>query len=141
MNIGLKTAASAAATGGIGMIAVTPLCGLLFACGCSWPWSGFFFDCNYFHPNAEYRCPWYASPLAGGLSVGLSVVLGMIASGLSISTLTRRHRWEHLIRVGTGTVVFFCTAILSGWLAAHSQHYPLGPVAVLSCRLDVSLRH
>lgn len=120
--------AAVAATLTLSLIALTPLCGLFFACGCTWPWSGFFFGCNYFDPMAEHRCPWCASGLAGGLSVGLSVTLGVVICWGRFATPIHCHRWSVFTRIGTGMLVFLCTAILSGWLAAYSQHYPLGPM-------------
>ncbi|MEN8198090.1 MAG: hypothetical protein ABFS30_16530, partial [Pseudomonadota bacterium] len=36
------------ATGAIAAILVTPYCGLLFGCGCTWPWSGLVAQCSFF---------------------------------------------------------------------------------------------
>ncbi|WP_374087259.1 hypothetical protein [Methylomicrobium lacus] len=119
---------SAAAILTLALIAITPLCGLLFACGCAWPWSGFFFGCNYFDPTAEHHCPWCASTLAGWLSVGVSITLGTLASLAPFTAQARRSGSETLIRTGAGILAFLCTAVLSGWLAARSQHYPHGPI-------------
>ncbi|MEC4747493.1 hypothetical protein [Methylomicrobium sp. Wu6] len=121
--------ASAAITLIIALILTTPVCGLLFGCGCAWPWSGFFFGCDYFDPAAEHRCPWCASTFSGGLSVVLSAAFGMIAALAPFTAPTHRSASEYLLRIGAGMLIFLCTAILSGWLAAHSQHYPFAPRA------------
>lgn len=119
---------AASATLALSLIVLTQLCGLFFACGCTWLWAGFFFDCNYFDPVAGHRCPWCASRLAGVLSVGLSVTLGVVVSWERFATPIHCSPWKVFSRIGTGMLVFLCAAILSGWLAAHSQHYPLGPL-------------
>ncbi|MGJ0485167.1 MAG: hypothetical protein ACR65R_11655 [Methylomicrobium sp.] len=127
MKIVFRNTATAA-TLTLSLVALTPLCGLFFACGCTWPWSGFFFDCNYFDLMTEHRCPWCASRLAGGLSAGLSVIFGVVASLARFATPIHCNRGNVFTRIGTGMLAFLCAASLSGWLAAHSQHYPLGPM-------------
>ena len=39
------------------LIAITPLCGLMFDCGCDWPWSGPYHHCNFFDALAKLKCP------------------------------------------------------------------------------------
>jgi hypothetical protein len=116
-------AGPAAAVLAIGLIVLTPLCGLLFACGCAWPWSGFFFDCNYFDPGAKHRCPWCILPLAAGLPV----ILGMLAAWTGLGMPSFPKRPDYFARIGAGMLVYLCAALLLGWLAAQHRHYPLGP--------------
>lgn len=133
--------ASAVAILIIALILVTPFCGLLFACGCTWPWSGFFISCNYFDPAAEHRCPWCISALSGWMSVGLSIAFGMIGSLLAFTTPAHQNpnASEYFARIGAGTLAFLCAATLSGWLAAHHSHYPFGLTA--DERTDLIIRH
>ena len=44
----------------IALIFVTPLCGLIFQCGCDWPWSRLDARCNFYKPEADHQCPWCA---------------------------------------------------------------------------------
>ncbi|MGR9100857.1 MAG: hypothetical protein ACU826_09855, partial [Gammaproteobacteria bacterium] len=64
----------------IALAGITPLCGVLFDCGCTWPWMGLDQNCNINDPAARFECPWCASWAAGGLSVGLSTIAGYCAS-------------------------------------------------------------
>ncbi len=54
---------------------VTPYCGYLFECGCTWPWAGLDAHCNIYDAYAEHRCPWCTSLQAGGLS--MLAILGL----------------------------------------------------------------
>jgi hypothetical protein len=123
MRVVLK-GAPAGATLAISLIVLTPLCGWLFVCGCAWPWSGFFFGCNYFDPASTQRCPWCALPLAGVFPV----IFAVFVSWAGVSASSGPKRSDYLIRIGAGMWVFLCAALLSGWLAAHHRHYPFGPV-------------
>ncbi|MGR9107122.1 MAG: hypothetical protein ACU843_09360 [Gammaproteobacteria bacterium] len=38
-------------------ILITPLCGTLFACGCTWPFAGLAEHCNFFDPDEIHPCP------------------------------------------------------------------------------------
>ena len=119
------------------LILVTPLCGFLFDCGCTWPSSGLDSGCNFHQHNAVHKCPWCASLITGWLSVGVSFASGLFvaASPLPIPGVVTRN--EILIRILLGTMAFLCVAILAGWLAAELKNYPfgiLGTNGVLSIR-------
>ncbi len=60
----------------IAMLVVTPVCGWLFDCGCSWPWAGLDSGCNYHNEQAPEKCPWCESLFAGIASLGLSIAAG-----------------------------------------------------------------
>lgn len=105
---------------------ITPLCGLWFACGCTWPGLGLDSFCNINNPGSRHQCPWCASQWAGFLSVGLSASAGTIASGCSIWNYKDRKIFEVFVRIVFGTFLFFMTACLFGLLAAFLQNYPLG---------------
>jgi hypothetical protein len=51
------------------LIAITPLCGFMFDCGCDWPWNGLHHHCNVFDADAKLKCPWCDSKVAGSLSM------------------------------------------------------------------------
>jgi hypothetical protein len=60
------------------LIIVTPLCALLFQCGCDWPWSGLDAGCNFYKPGADHQCPWCASMVTGIFSTGLAIISGVL---------------------------------------------------------------
>ena len=108
----------------IGLINVTPLCGLLFQCHCDWPWLDFYFDCNYFDAEASHKCPWCVSDLAGFGSIGLAFILAMLAA---VFLKTRNFAAKAItVRLTFGLAIFILISVLSGALAAFSQHYPMG---------------
>lgn len=108
----------------IGAIFITPLCGLLFQCHCDWPWLRFYFDCNYFQPEVTHKCPWCTSDLAGLGSIGMALILAMLASLFSKpDTFATK---AIISRVMFGLTIFILIATISGALAAYSQDYPHG---------------
>ena len=108
------------------LIVVTPLCGALFDCGCTWPWSGLDSGCNFHQYNAVHKCPWCDSLITGWLSVGASFASGLFVAASPLPIMGDGARNESLIRILLGTITFLCVAIISGWLAAELQNYPLG---------------
>jgi len=50
------------------LVLVTPFFGLLFQCGCDWPWSGLDEKCNYYQENSMKKCPWCISIVLGVFS-------------------------------------------------------------------------
>ncbi len=121
---GLDARAFAGAlTSAAALMLVTPLCGALFDCGCTWPWAGLAEHCNIHELGAAHRCPWCASPIAGTLSVGLSIVAGYVTAA------TRRLPVRPpviliLLRIVAGLAAFLAIAVLSGWISATVQGYP-----------------
>jgi hypothetical protein len=75
---------AAGATVIIGLIVITPFCGLLFDCGCSWPWAGLESNCNFHKEGAAYHCPWCEYPVAGLESALLAVCSGVLAALLGL---------------------------------------------------------
>jgi len=67
-------------TGILVLILITPFCGFLFDCGCTWPWSGLDSKCNFYKQNTIHKCPWCASWITGWLSVGVSIASGMFVA-------------------------------------------------------------
>ncbi len=109
----------------IALIVVTPLCGFLFNCGCTWPWEGLADDCNYFDQDAEENCPWCASNWAGAMSVGASFVSGYLLSMSEwmSSALPGNKRAEIFIRTLFGVVLFIFIAAGMAWISAELQQY------------------
>lgn len=107
------------------LIIITPLCGFLFNCGCTWPWDGLADYCNYFDEHAQDRCPWCASKWAGGWSVGLSISTGYLGAmaGLKPSIFPNDKYGEILIRVLIGLCLFLIVAASAGWISATVQNY------------------
>jgi hypothetical protein len=108
------------------LVIVTPLCGLLFQCGCDWPWAGLDSLCNFYKLDAEHKCPWCASMITGLLSTGTAIVAGVWVSILSLSFLTRQNRVkEVLMRIVFGLMVFVGVEFLMAMFAAQWQGYPV----------------
>ncbi|MGH8552003.1 MAG: hypothetical protein ACRERS_01790 [Methylococcales bacterium] len=97
------------------LIAVTPLCGLLFRCGCDWPWFGLMAQCNFFEPRTIHRCPFcehlpWSIPLLSG-----SALVGMATTwlGLSRNILPKQ---SIVLDALTGVAVFVVlTGIARAW--------------------------
>jgi hypothetical protein len=62
--------------GGV-LLLITPVCGLLFACGCNWPGKGLADRCNYFDVAAIHRCPWCSDPALGAIAALLAIAVGL----------------------------------------------------------------
>jgi hypothetical protein len=115
------------------LIIVTPLCGLLFQCGCDWPWSGLDAGCNYYKPGADHQCPWCASKITGISSTGLAIIGGVLtAMAPSLPLAVVRPVNEVAARTLLGLAVFVLAAILSAGAAALWQSYPLGMLSFMS---------
>jgi len=118
------------------LVLITPLCGLLFDCGCTWPWAGLESHCNIHNPEAAHQCPWCVSTIAGVVSVGLAVLIGFLVSikpanlGYDIrdSALagiqTASTVADFSKRVVSGLLYFAVVAVATGWLSGYLQGYP-----------------
>jgi hypothetical protein len=117
---------AAVATLVIVAITITPFCGFLFGCGCTWPGLGLESFCNIHNPIIRHRCPWCVSPWAGILSVAFSACSGTTASVFAFRSNNKNRRIFNLIgRILLGTGVFLLTAFLFGLISASLQNYPL----------------
>jgi len=117
---------------------VTPYCGYLFECGCTWPWAGLDAHCNIHDAYAEHRCPWCASLPAGGLSMlailGLSYAaathpLGNWTGALEESSRSPRSFAVFASGFLNGIVAFLIAGFVTAWLAALWTGYPTFVVA------------
>jgi hypothetical protein len=115
----------AAAIGVIVAIAITPFCGFLFACGCTWPGLGLESFCNIYNPLSRHQCPWCASQWAGILSVSFSACAGVMASACTFWSYKGQKVFEVIGRILFGTGVFLVTALILGVVSASLQNYPL----------------
>ena len=83
-----------AVTGIVSAIAITPLCGVFFGCGCTWPVIGFTDHCNVYDQAATLVCPWCKDLILGTVITLLSITVGIIvASQRSVS-----NRLTHSVR-------------------------------------------
>ncbi len=108
----------------IAMFIITPLCGFIFDCGCTWPGFGLDSRCNYYVPNAIHRCPWCTSLIAGGISFLIALFVGMWgAIKLPVSRLQGiKGIFSPLLH---GVVFFIMVAVSAGVVSAWIQDYPL----------------
>jgi len=113
-------------TGILVLILVTPICGFLFDCGCTWPWSGLDSKCNFYKQNTIHKCPWCASWITGWLSVGVSIASGIFVAVSPLPIVGDGVRNERFIRILLGTITFLCVAIATSWLAVELQNDPFG---------------
>lgn len=120
-------------------IALTPMCGYLFSCGCTWPWAGLARDCNYFDPQSPLHCPWCDNKLLGlgsMLVTGFAAVAGSLAPELArgdfkLASLRMAARpmpmaWIaalSLLRLGLGIGFFLLAAVGFGWLTIALTGY------------------
>jgi hypothetical protein len=106
------------------LIAITPLCGLMFDCGCDWPWHGLHRHCNVFDAHTELKCPWCDSRVAGALSMfavfGASSFVAYRAAEVTASANAR-----FTIGVLAGALTFHLSSLATAMLAALATGYPL----------------
>jgi hypothetical protein len=108
-----------------GLIAITPLCGLIFDCGCDWPWNGLHHHCNVFDPDAKLKCPWCDSNVAGTLS--MIAVFGL--SGAAAWASPPRVRWRRRahVPVSPSACLPACSPFIScRWRRQPSPRSPRG---------------
>jgi len=95
MAVGTPAIAAVTAVVVFALIAVTPFCGLMFDCGCDWPWSGLYHHCNFFDALAKLKCPWCNNVAAGALSMlavfGASIFVAYRASSVGASNNAPLH--------------------------------------------------
>jgi hypothetical protein len=131
---------AALATLVLALTAITPVCGLLFDCGCTWPWAGLARGCNYFDPASPIHCPW-CDTLALGLAATILTSASGIAGSLLPELLTGRLNRQSLLeprrassmtarigettlRLAVGGVAFFLAALGAGWATIALTGYP-----------------
>lgn len=110
----------------VSLFVITPLCGYLFSCGCTWPGVGLDENCNYYDMAAKHQCPWCGSMIAGGLSVGLSIFAGYFISTKDwfLQQTDAPVFFQIMVRVSSGLGVFILVALITGLVSAKMQGYP-----------------
>lgn len=63
---------------------LTPVCGWLFGCGCTWPHEGLADHCNYFDAQNTESCPWCEHLFIGVFCSVVAVYLGVTISQFRI---------------------------------------------------------
>ncbi len=111
------------------LIILTPFCGFLFDCGCTWPWSGLESHCNIHDPLAEHQCPWCASLVAGVLSSAAAVLAALFATTTFVNSLNQKNHSilspRFLFALTIGLVAFLIVAAITGWASGAVQDYPV----------------
>lgn len=109
----------------ISIIVSTPLCGMLFKCGCDWPWYGLDKGCNIHKPAAIHQCPWCVSLSTGIFSIAIAIVGGILAA-IALPLFCTKHQTvkEIALRTLFGISIFLLLTILAAVLAALWQGYP-----------------
>jgi hypothetical protein len=97
------------------VIIVTPLCGSIFGCGCTWPWSGLAEHCNFFDPMPERPCPFC---FYSELSIPLLSGIALLALSCSEAGPFRRLQVRGSILLDSicGWIVFIVLTALAGSL-------------------------
>ena len=98
-------------------LAITPYCGWLFDCGCTWPWAGLYSDCNNFKPAALHKCPWCGNYIKGFISTALTI-------GGATAVAFRPGARGAALRLTSGAVFFLIAGFITGWISASLQGYP-----------------
>ena len=124
MQTGTPAIAAVTAVVVFALIAVTPLCGFMFGCGCDWPWSGLYHQCNFFDALAKLKCPWCNSTVAGGLSM-LAVFGASMFVAYRAASVTGSANARFTIGVLAGVVAFHLVSLATGVLAALATGYLL----------------
>jgi len=98
-------------------IALTPYCGWLFDCGCTWPWAGLDADCNNHKPGTLHKCPWCGNYVKGIISSTLAIGSATLIAYMPIKSSFAR-------RMLGGTIAFLVIGFISAWISATLQAYP-----------------
>ena len=124
MAVGTPAIAAVTAVVVFALIAVTPFCGFMFDCGCDWPWSGLYHNCNFFDALAKLECPCCNNVAAGAFSMlavfGASIFVAYRAASVRASANAR-----FTIGLLAGVVAFHVVSLATGVLAALATGYPL----------------
>ena len=115
------------------VVFVTPYCGLLFSCGCTWPWAGLDANCNIHDHDALHVCPWCGSLYVGGLStlamLGASYAAAAHPLGSWVGAL-KEHDWQprtfsvFASGILSGITAFLVVGFVTAWIAALWTGYP-----------------
>ena len=103
------------------------LCDLVYDCGCRGFWAGAAEHCNIHHAPADSpnRCPWCASPLAGGLSFVGTMAWYVLALVKRWPTRLASWSWrgELVVRLATAGLAIPIFAFGVGWISGQAMGY------------------
>lgn len=98
---------------------VLPYCGLLFRCGCTWPWAGGVAHCNIYDAGAP-DCPWCMAP-GWAAWIPFQGIIGV----MTIASVAAGWRWRGWwARPVAGVVAFVVFGLLSGVAFKVAMGYP-----------------
>ncbi len=118
--VGRRAVLVASALGVATILAVLPLCDLLFGCGCDWPWAGGVEHCNIHRAN-ERHCPWCIHPWTANAS--LAAILA--AQALGAWAFASRGSGSVFASLAGGALSGAAAAFLARAFVAWWASYPL----------------
>jgi hypothetical protein len=101
------------------VIFITPLCGMLFKCGCVWIWSGAAAHCNIYHSESPF-CPWCSHGSAGFTLPTTGLFLGTFLCGFFI----QKSKGKLLPAVVVTAIMIVPIGIGLGYLTILLTSYP-----------------
>jgi len=125
-------------------IFITPFCGLLFGCGCTWPWAGLADYCNLYAHHPILICPW-CKPLPIGITaLGITVYMTYLVATARYPASLSDHAYASYatnlaIRIILAGFTFLGLALITAWTAAAVQPHLLN-ASVLTTPLFNKLR-
>lgn len=107
----------------VGVVIVTPLCGALFGCGCTWPWAGLDHHCNVHDPEAPHHCPWCVRPAVAAAIFAAAASAGALAA-FGVPRRAGPQGLDLARRVTVGIALYVAVSALGAYLAGHAAGYP-----------------
>lgn len=96
---------------------LTPFCGLVFHCGCTWPWAGGAEKCVGAIDAVciQHTCPWCSD---GKLGMWIPLGVMLLSQTLVISTIWWKYRLKVFPQLTLQILAAIVAFILSGYLEA-----------------------
>lgn len=107
----------------LGVVIVTPLCGALFGCGCTWPWAGLDHHCNVHDPHAPHHCPWCVRPEVAAVIFAAAASAGSVAAFFAPRRAGGRSL-DLARRLLAGIGLYVAVSALGAFLAGRAAGYP-----------------
>lgn len=119
MSRARRVVAASAVLGAATVFSVLPLCDLLFACGCTWPWAGGLRHCN-IHDASGPHCPWCVYPASADLSLA-TLLVAQAAGAWAVARSRSSFAWL----LAGGAAAGGAAAVLVRGAVAWWAGYPL----------------
>merc|ERR1712146_167244 len=105
------------------------MCGVVFRCGCTWPWAGGWKYCNVHNPDPNSpRCPWCIAGSATSWSVSDRFVISlmMLAYALAVYCNMRYacESWKRHLRFIAPPAMFLLQSLVAGIAFVCATGYP-----------------